>query len=304
MKPNDGGRSVGFDEPQSTGAMRWPKFITDFLVAYLENDPPRSVIDVTVDVDGMLPALVSRFSPDLAVGLTNSRSALPEFAHQEDPSNVEWITGDPVEALERRDGSFDLVVGMPPWATSPSRITIPSQKGSVLLNDDAGSLLMLRGLLTLGAEGVGFFVMPPSFLFRRKLHSVRSHLVDFGIHIDAVLALPPGTFAPATNLSGLLVVARRRHLDKLFVAELNADNSWQKVLEENLKRRKAGRVPQLGALVDLDSFTSFDRFFAENEINALGRKLGMSPFPDPHRRRIELRSARISDTHPASPLDL
>ena len=219
--------------------MRWPQLITDFLVSYLENHPPRTVLDVTADVDGLLPALVQHFHPDRAVGLKNeSRSGLIYSEGLSNFSNVEWITGNPVEALEKQEGTFDLVIGMPPWIRPPSRVTLPSQRGLVTVNDDAGSLLMLRALLVLGAEGVGFFVMPPSFLSRRKADSVRSHLLDFGIYIHEALAIPARTFAPSTSIGGVLIVARRRTADRLFIGELSSDNSWQKVLEKNIAHRK------------------------------------------------------------------
>jgi hypothetical protein len=110
------------------GPVRWPKFVTDFLLSYLENSPPHSVLDVTADVDGMLQALVRRFRPETALGLTNLRSAQSDLAGQEDLSNVELITGNPVEALERQDSPFDLVIGVPPWQEPSSRVTILAQK--------------------------------------------------------------------------------------------------------------------------------------------------------------------------------
>lgn len=275
---DDGGRVSALDL-HLAGRVQWPKFVTDFLLSYLENHPPRSVLDVTADVEGMLPALVRRFSPDKAAGLTNAPRLYAALEDEKSESIVEWITGNPLESLQQHDGTFDLVVGMPPWGTPPSRITFSSPRGPVVVNDDGGSLLMLSGLLTLGSEGVAFFVMPPSFLFRRKSNSVRSRLGDFGIHIDAILSLPAGTFASTTNSAGLLVVARKVASGKVFVAELNANVSWQKALEQNLKLKREGRVVQLGALVDSDSFTSFERFLADNEVTTLGRKLGTQPTP-------------------------
>ncbi len=58
-------RQVGIAlDARSRGTVQWPQFITNFLLSYLESNPPRSVLDVTADIDGVLPAMVQRYHPD------------------------------------------------------------------------------------------------------------------------------------------------------------------------------------------------------------------------------------------------
>ena len=92
-------------------------------------------------------------------------------------------------------------------SATPLKVTLP-RGDTVESRDDLGNLILVAASMRLSSSGVGFFVVTPSFFFSAR--SVFRQFGDLGLGVEAALALPPGTFAPYTNIPAYLVVVRRK----------------------------------------------------------------------------------------------
>lgn len=252
-------------------------FIANFITSYLADHPPQSVLDPVAGVGGILSAIVNRYQPHIAIGIDINEGVqqIARAVHGDAP--ITWMIGDALLLMPELQQRFDVVIADPPIGMMPIERT--SADGYVRVRDSVGNLIILQAAELLNENGVGFFIVPPNFMFTHGSRSVRANLECFGLYIDAALSLPAGTFAPLTQIEGLLIIVRRTLPEKLFVGELTDDPTAQSVLLDNLKSRSPGRVPQLGALVEPETFYSFSALLAQREMEELTRTLALQSQP-------------------------
>ena len=157
-------------------------------------------------------------------------------------------------------------------------MTFPLCDKNVEIYDGVDKLTILKSSLLMTPDGVGFFITSPNFTFKHFKNGVYKNLSHFNLFPDAILSLPGGTF-PGTALGGLLVIIRKQKPGKLFVGELSSNVASNDIILKNLKARKQGKIPQLGALIDVNSFSSFQTLIAEREFEKLVGPLGLQPTP-------------------------
>ncbi len=260
-----------------TGAFIPPEHITDFIIEYLKNSGLKSVLDCWSGIGAILSPLVQIYKPEVAVGL-NLSTTEHELAKLLQPAHpISWHLGEPLELLDQIKSRFDLIVGSPPWGWRTTSYCLKINDQEIEFHDDYASFLLLRASLLLNDSGSGLFLLPPRFIADRGERKVITHLNRFGLWIDAVFHLPSGVFAPATQIGGLLVVVRRESKPNIFVGEITADASQRKILLGNLRARREGKTPHLGALVEIGPFRSFPALVAQQEINGLARASGLAP---------------------------
>ena len=95
------------------------------------------------------------------------------------------------------------------------------------------------------------FILKPEFFLNRNNNAVISNLCQFSLYIDTVLNLPAEILGDSEKL---LIIVRRKKPDNLFIGELN--NNSEDILSKNLNKR-AGNIPQHGALTNIKSFFPF-----------------------------------------------
>jgi hypothetical protein len=90
---------------------------------------------------------------------------------------------------------------------------LDGQDGSpVTLQDNLDRLIIAAAASRLSANGIGLFVVPPSFFF-----SGRSALRSFpalGLGIETALLLPAGSFAPYTNIPTYVISVRKHECSR------------------------------------------------------------------------------------------
>ena len=268
-------------EGKTSGLICRPDFIPAFIASYLKDSTPKTILDCWAGMGEMLSPLVQKFEPSVAIGINKLMSEHEAANLLHEDTAIDWRLGDPLLLLDEINTQFNAIIGFPPFRCPPSSLTLTLEDSVVQLKDDWGNLIILKTALLLNSEGVGFFVVPLSFLKKRGESKVYTNLERFGLFIDAILSLPSGTFAPATQIPGLLLIIRKKKPSRLFVGELTTDLSYRDTLLKNLKARKTGKTPHLGALVESTSFRSFSTLVAEYEIKALAKELGLSPTPLP-----------------------
>lgn len=169
--------------------------------------------------------------------------------------SAQWEMADPLQVLSTTAREFGVVVSIPPFnMRSGQLLRIADTTGNVFeLQDSLGNLLIVAASRRLTADGVGIFVVTPSFFFSQS--SVFHRLGEVGIGVEAALALPAGTLAPYTNIQTYLIVTRKRVLDRIFVGQLSNEMQANLQIVKNLHAGVTVGPLDLGRYVDATSFT-------------------------------------------------
>ena len=192
---------------------------------------------------------------------------------------VDWRVGQPLELLHSAPNDLDLAASIVPIGIkAPNPLIITSTAGErIELRDDLGNLVMISASLHLNSTGIALFVVTSSFFSSR--HSVFRRFNEIGLGAEAALALPPGTFAPYTNIPACLIVVRRASMPRLFVAELSSDTKTNSRILENLQQKREGGSFELGLLIDPNSFTGFEALRAAERIKEASSRFAVTPLP-------------------------
>ena len=182
--------------------------------------------------------------------------------------------GDPLELLSSQVPELDLVVSIPPFGAKSDRslVVAGTRWQSVELHDDLGNLILAASAARLSREGIGIYIVTPSFFFSSQFGS--APFCCHGLGIEAALALPPGSFAPYTNIQAYLVVVRKRVADRLFVGQLSTDAKTNLQVISNFREGKAGGALELGRYVDPQGFTGLDAIRMAERLEEASRKFG------------------------------
>jgi hypothetical protein len=257
-----------------------PEFIPQFINAYIRNMDITSVLDVWAGIGAMITPIINEIKPNKAIALEQNQQAYEIAQLLGHEAGIEWRLGSPLSMLDEIEQNFDVILGNPPWNINlPIPVKFSLDDKEIRIRDNKDKLLILKAsLLLLSHKGVGFFITDGGFTTKRSKYSVYSNLSRFGLFIDAVLALPSGTF-PGVSLGGLLVIIRNQKPKQLFVGELSSNKVSNGVVLKNLKARKNGKVPQHGILVKPKEFYSFQALISRHEASELAYRLGFPPTP-------------------------
>jgi hypothetical protein len=172
--------------------------------------------------------------------------------------HVEWHVDDPIAFLDGVDTPFDAITSVLPFGARTSRkVDVAGPSGEpVLVSGDLADVVLAMAASHLSADGVGLFVVAPSFFAARR--SFVAQLPRLGLGLEAALELPAGSFAPRTTIASYLVVLSRRHIDQTFVGQLSSDQQTNRQIFKNLKNRSVGGAIELGRLVDPVGFRGLD----------------------------------------------
>jgi len=190
---------------------------------------------------------------------------------------IEWQTGEPLSLLDQFNGQIDVAASVLPFgAKSGQPVTLTAASGEeVELRDDLGNLILAAVTRKLSKDGIGLFVVTPSFFFSQR--SVRWQFEELGIGMEAALALQSGTFAPYTNMPAYLVVVRNRPSTRMFVGQLTSDTQNNLQVIQNLKQGKEGGTLDLGRFVDIASFTGIDAIRTAERFQEMSRRYLSAP---------------------------
>jgi SAM-dependent methyltransferase len=251
------------------------ELVNSFILSYLEESSPDAVLDIWVGIGQLLAPLVEALKPKVAIGLTRYANEYEGAPYLNPGVPIEWKLGNQLSLLDDLDTEFDAVVGSPPWNWRTDTLLFDSDDGVISVRDYTGNLMILKASMLLKPGGTGLFVVPQSFTGVVRNQNVRASMARLGLFLHAALTLPGGHFEPVTSLPGLLIVIRRQRPEQLFVGELSPRSS--NTLLKNLKSRKEGKVPQLGAFVDGTAFKTLPALLAERELESAARSLGFPP---------------------------
>lgn len=204
--------------------------VVEFISSYVSDLRPMSILDPSAGFGSLLIPLVTATGATHARAITRTPSNLEIGKELDNSGVISWLCGDPLEELNAVQESFDMIASSPPWGLGQTqRMNFEVSGRIVEVNDDVGHLLILKSLLRLSDNGVGLFIVPPTFISRVRSKGVYANLPRFGFSLDAFISFPAGTFALFTNIQGGMAIVRRGAQESIFVGELT----------ENPDRRRA-----------------------------------------------------------------
>jgi hypothetical protein len=140
------------------------------------------------------------------------------------------------------------------------------------LRDDLGNMILAAATQRLKPDGIGLFVVPPSFFFSPR--SVFQRFDELGIGIQGALAFPSGTFAPYTNVQSYLVIVCKQPSTRMFVAQLSTDAKTNLQIVANFKNGREGGRLELGRFVEPASFKGLDSIRVTEKFQQAERQFG------------------------------
>jgi hypothetical protein len=180
---------------------------------------------------------------------------------------------DPLTTMDSFPNQIDVVASVLPFGVrSPRSVELTGPTGEKVANwHDWGQLLLAAASQRLTADGIGIFVVTPSFFFSGK--SILPNLARLGLGVEAALALPARSFAPNTNISAFLIVVRRNQFDRMFVAQLSQDSRTNRQVIANLRDRVTDGDVDMGRLVVTSEFRGLESMRFEEQISQTARRL-------------------------------
>ena len=249
-----------------------PEFVTSFITAYAAERKPTSIFDGWAGLGSLLIPVVNASSPAAAVGITPSTDDLSVAKAMTGNALITWVqaNADAWPPLKM----YDLIVSAPPINLPTKSLTIEEHGSSVTVLDSASYTVILQSATHLSDGGVAFFLVPNGFFIQGGKALVRDALPRVGLYMNAVIALPAGTFAPLTSIPLNILLISRSSTDDLFVGQLSPTTNKQ-VLLKNLLERKNGLSLELGRLVPSKTFTSFIALQTADEEERLAKRSGL-----------------------------
>jgi hypothetical protein len=257
---------------RSGGTFHVPDWLAGVFSALIEGVSPKTICDPWAGIGLLLGVLREASRPKEAFAFTPNQGehALGKVLVPE----ADWQVGDPLHLLGAVNKELDVVASILPMgarSTNPLKVTLLSGD-TAELSDDLGNLVMVAASMRLSSSGVGLFVVTPSFFFSQR--SVFRQFGDLGLGVEAALALPPGTFAPYTNIPAYLVIVHRKPSTRMFVAQLSADANTNLQIIGNFRQDREGGSLELGRFVVPQSFRNIETIRTEERVALAERRFG------------------------------
>lgn len=246
----------------------------DLLAALVGANRSYRLLDPWAGAGILLAGLAEVIGAESCSGLVN-RPDLKLVAEHLLPDAV-WRVGDSLAelvALREQESQFDVIVSAPPWGLRPHDATDAFGRDKRISRLSLDQQLVLASCSLLSDSGRAFFILPNAFLMKGST-GIRALLEERGFHIWSVIALPP-SWNPATSLGGNVIEIRPVPVKEIFVARASP-GSPNTALLTNFSERRRGKAPELGSLVDLDSFSTWEAFENGLAFEAAAKAFGTS----------------------------
>lgn len=257
-----------------------PAGVAEFIGRLLTPYSPKRILDPWAGI-GFLPIPIYEcLQPDQLVAISPTVVGHQIVQAVKGTSEISCLQGEPQSILASSAGVYDAVVSCPPF-NMQSRQPFTARIGDedITVKDDFGNLLILQSCLALSQNGVGIFVVPASFIWRRKADDARATLERAGIYLTAAIELPAETFNPLTSISTYIVLLQRTEDRTVFTAQYSPDSKHQQTVLANLSTRSPGTLASQGRFVPKDSFRGFSQVDIAERIALLAQRMGLVPVP-------------------------
>ena len=248
-----------------------PKFISEFVYKYLNDFEPKKILDLGFNIGSFINPIAENFKNSENIGIIRNdyEKEIIDILYKN--QFVKWYSYD---YLDEENNEFDVIVGNNKFESELKSFKINLNGKVIHLEDDINFIEMLKACFKLNSNGIGFFLLDNNFLLFRDDLKVISNLEKFGVFIDSILEIP-SYFLPIKESDKILLIIKNEKPKNIFIGQLEPKNI--NILIENLKNRSKGKIPEHGALTDLNSFYTFKTFIASYESRELAKKTGLDP---------------------------
>lgn len=285
---------------RQSGTTPIPEWLAAVFSKLVEGTATKSICDPWAEV-GILIGLLnsaSKAQDSIAIARSLEEATLGRVL----VPLVDWRVGDPLTLLSEVAEGLDLVASVLPMGLRSSRpltVTAPSGR-SIELRDDVGGQIMVAASMRLSPKGFGFFIVPKMLFFSER--SALRQFDELGLGLEAALALPPGTFAPVMNISGYLIVVRRKKIEKLFVAQLTSDQATNEEVIGNFWSTREGASLELGKYVETSTFRGLEAIRSTERFAAAEDSFGV-PSASLGELSIKINLGRFGDDFQFYPIE-
>jgi hypothetical protein len=249
-------------------------FLLDFLIDYLQDRRAEWLVDPAATSPPLLAALLQARAAKQAIGFAPDADVLLVAQALKDDERLHWRLEDLLQpGRTLAFGRPDLIVSLPPFRKGRQDATIHLSVGRTIeVRDDSTRLLIQLAAAELADDGEAIFVVTDTF-FRQETGRGRDLLEPLGLHVHAVVSVREGFKATTVPLS--LVFIRRTPVDRIFLAQLSPQVDRAQLVSQ-LQRRSRGPVPELGRLVEWQTFESFAQATARERVEVLIAETGLN----------------------------
>lgn len=257
-----------------SGFYSLPEYTYRFLARYAEREEFARILNPWVRGGILLTSLVEQISGDVeGQGIIHKSGfgSLARIIGRGLP--ITWSNGkdSPLEEIGKIDGEYDFIASTPPLGQERETANFTVDGQEIALRGEEGKLAVLKATNYLAEEGEAVFLVGNGFFWRRQ--SLWSKMHRIGIYPRAVVALPTGSLSTASIPVNLLIVGRQK-FDRLFIAQLSADEQIDPILT-NLRNHQEGARKELGILVDKNDFVSWRAIELDEQIRRRAQRSGM-----------------------------
>jgi hypothetical protein len=258
---------------RGAGRSHVPAIVRDTIRRLLEDRSAKTVCDPWAGLGDVLAVAQNATSAERSIAL-NANASEAQLGRALFPS-ADWRVGAPLSELKNLEEPIDVAVSILPFGVKTNEsIELANTEGqAVELRDDLGHLVLAEATAHLVEQGIGLFVVPPSFFVSRR--SVLRHFSELGFGIEAAFAIPSGAFAPYTSIATYLVVVSRSAVATTFVAQLSNDENTNAQIVANFRNGQEGGSVDLGRYVNILEFRGLDALRAADYFARAEEQLGV-----------------------------
>lgn len=248
----------------NTFSITAPTYVFKFIEELIKTDSHKSIFDPWLTISSPLLYIQA----DKLSGTCINQIEFETIKTLFNEKSQNFKLGDTLNELSQTNEKFDLVLSFPPFGMRTQSIN-----GTRSPYDFATTLLLKCGE-KIKNDGKMIFLVPNSFFWNDRAKEV---IKSSGLFVEAVFALPAGTFAPLTSIPSNLVFVSKQKKDKTFVAEISQDATTNKTILQNFKNNKEGKAIQLGSIIKYSEFISINALVAEKVMQDLIKRFGYTP---------------------------
>ncbi|MDG1302281.1 MAG: N-6 DNA methylase [Opitutae bacterium] len=255
-----------------------PFEVTRFMIRIAEARSPQRVLDPSAGLGFVASPANAILKPEVFDAYAKSQFAANVWARLSNAQGINFNFGDGLASLvDDQDARYDAILSCPPFGMNtrgPQEVPINGQLRQV--RAEYAHLLALASCLRLRENGIAVFVVTNSFFLDRK-NGVKRLLAEAGFSVTAAIEVAAGSFAPRTNIPTHIVTIEKSQSEQIFTGRISQDNTHNQALFENLIKRKHGKTPEQGLLVEGDRFRGFHADELSRNLIRAAKRQGLVP---------------------------
>lgn len=209
------------------------KEISDYISGLIiERKNINNVIDLGVGEGALLRSIKAKCKATKSVGVDIDKANID---HLSDSGAVDYLycldstIKTNIEELIYRHGTFDVVVGNPPYnrvditdEISQSFKNLKLFETNELTKIGADIIFLIHGLLLLNDNGTLFYILPDGFTNNNIYSELRKYLFD-NYKVERIVEIPEKSFIATEAKTHLLIISKGGHSGLIEIANLVND---------------------------------------------------------------------------------